>query len=384
MKLLIFTPYYPPHMGGLESYVFELNRKFAENSIETIVFTSEIPKGYAEKEIDYDRKIKIIRFPAIEIVSGFPFPAVWKPRFWKLWSNVLSEEYDNIFSHTRFFITSLMALFAARLKKTKWIHIEHGSDFVKSGGFLVVLFAKTYDLTLGRLVLSCADKIVAVSEATADFIKKLERNTDPIVIYRGIDEEKINEIKDDAQIKNSIDEILITFIGRLFDGKGVSDLLKSVSQIKSQYRLIIIGSGPEEANLKILSEKLKIQDRVNFMGQLPHKKTISLLKISDIFVNPSHTEGLPTTVIEAALCKRAIIATNVGGTSEIIKDGESGILIEPRNPLILGKKLDMLAADRELRQKLGIGAHKESAEKFNWGKNINKFLEIIKNDGKKQ
>jgi glycosyltransferase involved in cell wall biosynthesis len=272
----------------------------------------------------------------------------------------------------------LLALFYSKIKKIRWIHIEHGSSFVKSGNKFVLLCANLYDRTLGRLVLSNANDIVAVSQSVFDFIKTLTSNKNMSVIYRGFDIEAIASIKPDEDSKKDREEdLIISFIGRLIAGKGVKDLLKAFSNIENKnVRGFIIGDGPERKNLEKLAGDLKIKDRVKFFGNVPYSKAISILKISDIFVNPSYTEGLPTTVLEAALCQKAIIATNVGGTNEIIKNNESGILIEPKNSELLKSKLEFLINNPLERERFGDNACRYVKNNFSWEKIIQKFIEL--------
>jgi len=125
------------------------------------------------------------------------------------------------------------------------------------------------------------------------------------------------------------------------------------------------------------TQKLKLESKVIFLGYKKFEDYIKILKISDIFINPSYTEGLPTTVAEAALCRNAIIATNVGGTPEIITNNQSGYLINPKDITTLKNKLEMLINNDSLRKELGNSAYNEVLNKFNWDKSIDKYLDIF-------
>jgi glycosyltransferase involved in cell wall biosynthesis len=138
-----------------------------------------------------------------------------------------------------------------------------------------------------------------------------------------------------------------------------------------------MGDGPEKRKLEALAEKLKVHDKIIFFGYKNFDEYIKILKITDIFINPSYTEGLPTTVAEAALCKNAIIATNVGGTPEVITNEKSGFLIPPKNIPELKNKLEILISDKELRKQLGESAYSEVVNKFNWDKSIEKYIKIF-------
>lgn len=379
MKLLIFSPYYPPHIGGLESHADEFNKYLSQKGVNIFVFTPRLPKDAPESEIKHDN-VKIIRFPAFEIISGYPLPRFWNFHFWKLFFGLFKENVDIVISRTRFFATSIMALKYAKLKRKKWMHIEHGSDFVKLSNKFYSTTAKFYDYTLGKIILNFCDKLVANSNASAEFCQKLAPNKPCEVIYRGVEIEKIENAHPNLELKNRYkDKFVITFLGRLISGKGVSDLISAVENINFDFVLFIIGDGPERKNLEALAKKLNLENRVVFFGYQKFKDAIAIIKISDLVVNPSYTEGLPTSVIEVALCQKAIIATNVGGTPEIITNNKSGFLIEPKNPHLLREKINLLIENKNLRQKFSENAYEEVKHKFNWPENILKYYEIFEN-----
>lgn len=379
MKLLIFSPYYPPHIGGLETHADEFNKYLSQKGEDITVFTPNLPKNAPENEIKHSN-VNVIRFPAFEIISNYPLPKFWNYKFWKLFSKLFGENFDIVISRTRFFSTSLLAFLYAKKNKVRWIHIEHGSDFVKSGGRFSVLVAKFYDYTFGKLVLIYADKVIANSKASAEFCKKLASKINCETIYRGVEIEKIESAVPALEIRNTYqNDIIITFIGRLIDGKGVTDLINSVKDIEKNFRVFIVGSGPQKEDLEKLSKDLKIKDKIIFFGHKSFQETMGILKISDIFVNPSYTEGLPTTVIEAALCKKAIVATNVGGTPEIITNEKSGFLIKPKNVELMKEKIETLIQGKLLREQFGNNAYDEVKEKFNWNKSVEQYLKLFNN-----
>jgi len=377
MRLLIFSPYYPPHIGGLESHADEFNKYLSQKGVGITVFTPRLPTSAPEFETRYN-DVKIIRFPAFEIISNYPLPKFWSPKFWRSFFGLFKQKFDIVISRTRFFNTSLLALIYAKIKKVKWIHIEHGSDFVRSGGSFSTGIARVHDYTFGRLVLWSADKVVANSRSSAEFCRKLVKNMECEVIYRGVEIEKIDNANSALEIKAQYpNNTIITFIGRLIDGKGVSDLIRAVKDLKENYELFIIGDGPQKADLENLTTEFEIEKKVIFFGHKKFEQAMGILKISDIFVNPSYTEGLPTSVIEAALCRKAIIATNVGGTPEIITDSLSGYLINPRDISTLKNKLEILINSETLRKKFGNNVYDAVLDKFNWNKSIEKYLEIF-------
>lgn len=375
IKILDFSPYYPPRIGGLEKYAEELHEKLSERGCYITVFAPRIPKDALEQETKPG--IAIIRYPAFEIIFNYPLPCLWKIRFWQQWKLISEKNYDLVISTTRFFVQPLLAFFYAKKRKLPILHIEHGSDFVK-GTPLVSLIAKLFDKTIGRFILCSANKIIAPSQSAARFIKLLSNREAP-VIYRGMPFSEIDAIPPQEKTRERFkNKKIVTFIGRLINGKGVIHLLEAVRNLKnSDIVLLIAGYGCERKNLEAYSKNHGLAHQAYFLGKVPFSEAISILKITDIFVNPSYNEGLPTSVLEAGVCKIAIIATNVGGTPEIIKNDISGIIIEPHNTKVLEEALKELLEDSEKRKTLGENARREIEQKFNWEKSTTAYLKEI-------
>lgn len=367
MDILVFSPYYPPHTGGLESHSDEFNRSLSREGVTITVFTPKLPLSAPSLETRYDN-VHILRFPAIELIPNYPFPKFWKKEFWTLWKSLQEEKHSLVLSRTRFFFTSLMAWRYARKVSIPWVHIEHGSDFARFNSSFKTLLGKFYDLTIGAFILQRSDLNIANSKASANFVKQLSQRTDCRVIYRGVEKDTIQNIAPHSFFSTHFPgKIVIGFIGRLIDGKGVADLLEAFSTLNTDTSICaLVGDGPERARLEKLITQKNLSGSVVFFGEKPFAEAIALLKSFDIFVNPSYTEGIPTAVIEAALCHKAIIATDVGGTKEIITGEDDGFLIPPHNREELGEKLALLLSDSALRRSFGERAFARVEQKFDW------------------
>jgi glycosyltransferase involved in cell wall biosynthesis len=378
LKLAIVTPFFPPHVGGLEGYVSDLDDVLVgHEQVEALtVFTSRLPREAPSSE-DRGDGYRVVRYPAFELIPNFPVPMLWRAGFWRALRAARLGDHDVLVSHTRFFLSSLLALLWARLTSRRLLHVEHGSDYVQLDGRLARAAARGYDKTLGRFLLRHADAVVAVSQAAAEFVRELA-GRETVVIHRGIRLELLESAEPDPEILAwAAGRPLVTFVGRLIDGKGVPDLLRAFAQLETVEAVAcVVGDGSRREDLERLAAQLEISERVSFLGYLPERRAWSVTAASDVVVNPSYTEGLPTSVLEAALLGRAVLATDVGGTREIVTDGSGGLLVQPHDVDALRRHLGELLADPQLRARLGASARAEAVGRFEWHACAERFVAL--------
>lgn len=379
MKILIFCPYYPPHIGGLESHSDEFNKYLSQRGMDIVVFTPRLPKSALEFETKYNG-VKIIRFPAFEIISNYPLPKFWSFKFWKLFFDLFKQKFNIVISRTRFFNTSLLALFYTKIKKVQWIHIEHGSDFVKLSSQTKTFIAKIYDHIFGFFIFRFSDLNISISKAVQNFVYKFDKRKSPI-IYRGLDFECIEKINPDIEIKKKIEnKIIISFVGRLYKWKGVENSIEAIKslpkEIKDNIVFLIIGDGEDFLYLKKISQKEK---SIKMLGKMPREKAIGILKISDIYLHSSLPGGgLSTSLLEAMYCNCAIIATPNEGANEVIEQNINGILIEKSDPQEIAKKIMALTIDQEKIKQYKNNAKDKVSGKFNWENTIKLYVKIFR------
>jgi glycosyltransferase involved in cell wall biosynthesis len=378
VRLLIFSPYFPPHVGGLEGFVSDLDDALigAVESDEITVFTPRLPASAPRRESRADG-YDVVRYPAFELIPNFPVPKVWSPEWVRALRSLEMRSFDVFVSHTRFFLVSTLSLALARLLRRPLVHVEHGSDFVALDRRATRLAARVYDLLLGRLLLRRADAVVAISDAAARFVLELSGRR-AIVIRRGIWRERLEAVAPDEQMLAWADGArLVTFAGRLIDGKGVADLVEAFAQIEDEsVKLCIVGDGPRKAHLEALAARLGVADRVLFLGDVPEARAWAAIRATTILVNPSYTEGLGSSVLEAAVLARPVIATDIGGHPEVIVDGEGGYLVPPRDCARLRGRLEELLSDPDLCLKLGVGARAGVLDRFDWDVSAARFRAV--------
>jgi len=377
-RILIFAAYFYPHVGGYEKIVYELSRRLVQNGYEIDILTCNTEKVLAYEELD---SMHIYRLPCWNALnSTYPIPKPCLTSF-KILRRLLRKNYDVIHTQTRFFITSFLGLIFAKLNRAPLMHTEYGARHSIISNKVIDLISRAYDHSIGALIVRAARRNIGVSEAACEFLKHLGA-TNIQLVHDGIDT-TIFKKKEDTNYRQkagiSKDAIVITFVGRLIYAKGVQDLISAFSRIKDtapEVKLLIVGDGPYRAELENLAQQTDCHGSILFLGQRNQDEVIDVLSATDIFVNPSYSEGLPTSVMEAASISIPIIATDVGGTREIITTDKTGILIKAGDVGQLAEELCRLLANAELREKLGENARIFVERKFNWDKITGEYIKL--------
>lgn len=156
------------------------------------------------------------------------------------------------------------------------------------------------------------------------------------------------------EINAQPDEVLLVFTGRLHSDKGISYLIEALEGTDERIKLVLVGGGPHEEQFKEQAEKLNISDRVIFLGD--RNDVIRILCGCDAFVFPTLHENLSNSVLEACAVGIPIVATEIGGNPEIIRDGVEGYLVPARDVDALRKAIITVSQNKELRMQLGKNA----------------------------
>ena len=166
-------------------------------------------------------------------------------------------------------------------------------------------------------------------------------------------------------------------IARLCDVKGQRELIEAAARIP-ELHVVLAGEdleagGAYRASLVAEAERAGIADRVAFAGFRPAESVLGAL---DVFVLPSWIEGMPITVLEAMAHRKPVVATPVGGTPELVLDGETGVLVPPRDPEALAEALRALVADPQRARRLGEAGYARVAERFTVERMTTRVLEV--------
>lgn len=232
------------------------------------------------------------------------------------------------------------------------------------------------------------DRFIVVSEVLKEtLLGSHKMQSDKVIkIYNGIelDEYKPNgkEVRSQKlevrrEFGLSKDAPVIGAIGRMVWQKGFEYLIECVPEIVRMYpdaKILIVGDGPPRESLEALSKELRVRDNVIFTGFRSDIKKI--LSVVDLLVVPSLQEGFPMITLEAMAMVKPIVATNIDGVTEQIKDGVNGILVPPKDPSALATAVVRFLKDKELARTMGLAARKKVEQEFSVEKMVRETKKV--------
>lgn len=160
----------------------------------------------------------------------------------------------------------------------------------------------------------------------------------------------------------SADRVL--FVGRLNEQKGVSTLIDALPSVAAPYQVDIVGDGPERGALEERAQNLRVADRITWHGALPQSDLPALYQRAALLVVPSIDEGLGLVAVEGQLCATPVIAANSGGLGDIVRNGQTGVLVPPLDPSSLAQAIDEVLQNPERARELGAAGRVHALATF--------------------
>lgn len=173
---------------------------------------------------------------------------------------------------------------------------------------------------------------------------------------------------------------VVVSVARLDTVKGLGLLIQATSQLIDagiDMDLVLIGDGPDRKELAHLVDALGISAHVHFLGYRSPTEVARRLAVSDVFALPSFAEGVPVSLMEAMASGLPVVATNVGGVSELVDDGTNGYLIPPGSAEILASRIELLLKSRELRESMGRAGREKVARVHNSAREAEKLRAAV-------
>ncbi|NLV15450.1 glycosyltransferase [Haloarcula argentinensis] len=236
---------------------------------------------------------------------------------------------------------------------------------------------------IDRVTISLSDVIVSNSTAGRDYaIERGAAEENVAVVYNGRNIERYRTT-DSAELRSELDiptdTTVVGTVGRLVERKGHFDLLDAWPTIVSEIpdaHLVFVGDGPDREQLTERVNSLGCADSVHFLGT--RQDVPALLGAMDLFVFPSHYEGLPGAVIEAMAAELPIVATPVDGTSDLLENYRTGLFVDVQAPDEIAWATIRLYQHQSLAEKLGTAAGQRAASEFTTESMVDGFEQMYR------
>ena len=219
-----------------------------------------------------------------------------------------------------------------------------------------------------RWALRISDAIVAISSYTAREIARFANVPVQVIPYT------LPFVEGGSKTREHGAGFQVLFVGRLVERKGVTHLIEAVRRLPADLRgrLVVIGDGPERAALETQARDSGLGDRVEIRGRVSDESLRATYARSDVLVLPSildargDTEGLGVVLLEAMSYGVPVVASDIGGITDIVEHDQSGLLVPPGDPAALAQTLERLARDPALRARLGAAGAQRVRSAFGW------------------
>jgi phosphatidylinositol alpha-1,6-mannosyltransferase len=370
---LLLSYDFPPIGGGIARWMGELAKRYPPGSL--VVSTGQYPDSAA---VDQQSPTPVDRIPIpANRLRTLPGLLLWSRRVEKL-SRLLGAEFN----------------WCGNLKPAsypaKWTRRRQGTPYgiLLHGGDLLILRKQAQRSGLkrrtARALLESASVLVTNSRWTGDlcrtvlneleiasgpdWVQTVPLGTDPEVFRSGMDQS-------DVRVRYGLDRRRwLLSVSRLTQHKGIDTGLRAIARLGPQYpdlAYAVVGSGDELPNLENLARTLGVADRVRFLTDVPDRDLPGLYNCAEVYLGLSRlmdqrVEGFGISLVEAAACGIPVIAGRTGGIPEAVREGETGLLVDAKQPDDVCGALRTLLDDRALAARLGEGGRRAVEKYYNW------------------
>lgn len=384
MKVLIVTPYFWPHPGGVESYTLNIAKQLLREGWEVVVVTGSLAGAPSEETV---QGIKVYRLKKAISVSNTPVGWRWRTQLKKIYA---AEQPDIINGHVP---VPYLADIAERCRGRIPFVLTYHNDLSKSRlpQKLITMFLNQ---TVIKRTLRRSDHIIATSQYYVETSDLLRRFADKVsIIPPGVDITLFNTMVVPTDIEEKYrGKRLILFVGSISmnqQHKGLDTLIKSFARLrtKSAYantQLVVIGAGDGQTFYRKLATELDVNDYVEFTGFVENSLLAQYYKRASVFAMPSRdrSEAFGMVFTEAGAAGTPVIGTNVGGIPYAVKHMQTGLVIPPDDIQALRRALASLLSDEKLSSRLGAAAAERAINEFDWSRlgkqTANLFADVAK------
>lgn len=368
--------------GGAQKVVVTLLKKLSREKYDLTLIIGKTPENEPNLISEIPPDVRLIR---IDSVVREISPVKDLAALWALFRIFRKEKFDALHLHTsKAGVLGSISGYFAGIKNI--VYTPHGHIFSETakipGVSELPSFKKKILYFLRKVAYRLCSKLVALSEEdkneqTALSLAPPEKFA---VVMNGIDVDSFSQ----KQSRSGKNGIVVGSVGRLSTEKGHDILLKAFALALKKVpdmRLVIVGDGSESENLKAITKRHEISEKVSFPGNTNDVR--GFLSGMDIFVLPSRYESQGIAAMEAMSAGLPVIASDVGGIPGIITDQVEGLLVNPEDTEALANAIEKLAEDTALRKKLAANGRNRAEKDFRVEKMLSAYETLYDNDGEK-
>ncbi|MEK7460527.1 MAG: glycosyltransferase family 4 protein [Patescibacteria group bacterium] len=383
-KILIFSlVYYPDVVGGAEVAIKEITDRITPQDIEfdmvTLRFDSTLPRferignvnihriGFGAKHPTIG---DLVKFPLAINKYLYPFLAFLKAR-----ALHQKNQYDATWA-----MMANYAGFAALFFKMRYPKVPYLLTLQEGDPIEYIKYRVRFVYPLFERIFKQADFIQTISGHLAQFARDMGYRGELEIVPNGVNISHFSQQYSSEELfilKQKLgkqpDDIFLITTSRLVKKNAVDEVIRALPLLDSHIKFLILGIGPDETALRALADNLKVSNRVKFLRQVEHSDMPKYLRVSDIFIRPSRSEGLGNSFLEAMAADLPVIATHVGGIPDFLfdpdKDGNklpTGLFCGVDDPKSIATQVKRLIADPELRTRIVSNGKKLVTETYEW------------------
>ncbi|NGM17167.1 glycosyltransferase [Eggerthellaceae bacterium zg-893] len=377
---VIFSPFFVPHLGGVEIYNFNLAKALIAKGGSVVVVTSQDVKrpSQAADDLKMPESLKILGMPSHFLLNDrFPLPARNSQRK-KVLEELASINPEKVVVNTRYYPLSLLGMRYAAEKGQRAVVIDHSTSYLTVSNPLLDPIINFYE----RLVTNKGkryDNIYGcVSKQGCEWLRSFGITTEQ-VFHNAINGAEFTEQASSRSFRRELalapDDLVVAFTGRLLKEKGVLRVVSAIeslpSTVQNHVHVVVAGDGPEASTLQHHDNP-----HIHYVGSLNRGDIAALLLETDLFCFPStYPEGLPTSLLEAAVCHTAIITSNCGGAREVVPSSDYGIVLESTDAAHIQKAVMAFVSDPSYRQTCAANVKAHVLEHFTWDSTAQAILD---------
>lgn len=360
LRVLAFCDYFSPDsIGGSERVASEVYRRLANDDAHVLLLTTAVSGGRRRFEAD---GIDVRVVPALDLRRVTRAQVSLAPAVIREARLLLDAWHPTVLhANSIHFQTSVAAALLHRRTGVPMVTTMH---LAQPKDLPLALRAATaaYEQSVGRFILRSSAEVIAVSEGVGRHARRLGVPATRVhVVPNGVDRERF---RPDETLERKGGRPLVLFIGRLISNKGPQVLMDAIGRVPDlDFDVVFLGDGPMRRELQREAAERGIEELVRFEGV--SEDVAGWLRRADVLVRPSFTEGLPLTVLEAMASRVCVVASNVEGNRDLVRNGQSGLLFPVGDAGALAAALARVLSHPEERSRLAEEGSR-SSRAYSW------------------